>query len=129
MSEAALRLITVKTASWILMRRVRCSISAPLIEMVGDDQGVTGVVLAACGAGAGHLPDGAAPLQLKLGQVALEPGAREKPRVEPTQRQVDDRRQVRVVAAHPVAECRCGERECSEEAQRAGQRRTGVGQR
>src|ERR1700760_2572208 len=97
--------------------------SPPLVEVVRDDQRVTGVVLAAVHARTGHLADGAPPLQLELGQIALESGAGEKSRVKPAQREVEDRGQVRIVATVPFAERVFGEREGSEESERAGQRR------
>src|SRR3984885_6568905 len=128
MTAPATTLTTANTSSWILIRLVSMT-SAPLIEVIGDNQRVAGVVRAARGARAGHLADGAAPLQLELGQVALEPGTGEKGCVQPAQRQVDDGRQVRVVAAHPFAECARGEWEGSVEIQGAGQRRPSIRQR
>src|ERR1700749_62953 len=98
--------------------------SPPLVEVVRDDQRVTGVVLAAVHARTGHLADGAPPLQLQLGQIALESGAGEKSRVEPAQREIEDRGQVRIVTAIPLAERVLGEREGSEEPERASQRRS-----
>src|ERR1700734_3735283 len=97
--------------------------SPPLIEVVRDDQRVAGVVLAAVHARTGHLADGAPPLQLQLGQIALKSGAGEKSRVEPAQREIEDRGQVRIVTAVPFAECVLGEWEGSVEPQRASQRR------
>src|ERR1700722_18370873 len=103
--------------------------SPPLIEVVRDDQRVAGVVLAAVHARTRHLADGAPPLQLQLGQIALKTGAGEETRVEPAQREVEDGGQVRVVTAVPFAERVLGEGEGSEESERACQRRTRVGQR
>src|ERR1700739_2657097 len=88
---------TTNSVSFIKMRRCRRMLGA-LIEVVGDDQRVAG------GGRAGQLPDGAAPLQLQLGEVALPAGAGEQGRVNSTQGEIDDRGQVGVVAAHPVAQ-------------------------
>src|ERR1700761_2088564 len=103
--------------------------SPPLVEVVRDDQRVTGVVLAAVHARTGHLADGAPPLQLQLGQIAFESGTGEKTRVEPAQREVEDRGQVRIVTAVPLAERVFGERKSSEKSERAGQRRPRISQR
>src|ERR1700721_1862260 len=114
MMAPAIKLTAANTHSWVLVRFVN-TMSRPLVEVVRDDQRVAGVVLAAAHAWTRHLADGAAPLQLELGQIALKAGAGEKSRVEPAQREVEDRSQVRVVAAVPFAERVFGEREGSEE--------------
>src|ERR1700761_4542099 len=121
MMVPAIKLTAAKTTSWILVR-VDNTMSPPLIEVVRDDQRVAGVVLAAAHAWAGHLADRAAPLQLQLAQIALKPGAGEKSRVEPAHCEVQDRGQVRVVAAVPFAERVLREGEGSEESQRTSKR-------
>src|SRR5262249_47815514 len=62
--------ITAKTDNVIIVRRCK-RISRPLIELVRSNQRV------ARGVGAGHHPEGAAPLHLEFGQIALPPGADE----------------------------------------------------
>src|SRR6201998_1331932 len=103
MMAPAIKLTAAKTTNGVLVRLVH-TMSPPLIEVVRDDQRVAGVVLAAAHAWTGHLADRAAPLQLQLGQIALKPGAGEKSRIKPAHREVEDRGQVRVVAAVPLAE-------------------------
>src|ERR1700733_10688638 len=101
MIVAAVRLITTKTTSWIFVCLVSCITSAPLVEVVGHNQRIAGVVGAATRARAGHLADGAAPLQLQFRQIALEPGAGEQRRVEAAEGQIDDSSQVGVSAGVP----------------------------
>src|ERR1700692_3310285 len=98
MMVPAIKLTAAKTTSWILVR-FDSTVSPPLVEVVGDDARVTGVVVAAVHARTGDLPHGQPPLQLQLGQIALESGAGEKSRVEPAQREVEDCGQVRIVTA------------------------------
>ena len=93
------------------MIRLVIRMSGPLIPAVRNDQRVAGAFGGACGARAGHLADRAAPLHLQPGQIALPPGSGEDALVDPAQRQVDDQRQVGVVAADPVGECLLGKRE------------------
>src|ERR1700712_354449 len=82
---------TMKMVNWIQIRLVRC-MSRPLVVVVGHDQRIGG------GLGAGHLADGAPPLHLELGQVALPPGAGQEGGVQPAQGEVDDCGEVGVVA-------------------------------
>src|SRR5215510_9739354 len=74
----------------------------PLIPAVRNGQRVSRIERAAGGARAGELTDGAAPLQLKLGQIALPPGAGENGGVDAAEREVDDRRQVGIVTPLPL---------------------------
>src|ERR1700736_2273800 len=94
---------TAKMAIWIRICLVKI-MSGPLIPVIRRGQRVARGVLVARGAWAWHLADGAAPLQLQPGQVALPPRSGEEAGVDPAQGQVDDQRQVGVVTAHPVGE-------------------------
>src|SRR5258708_5271358 len=114
--------MTVNTATWMRMRLLT-RMSGALVKVVGSNEWI------AAGVGAGQLTDRAAPLKLQLGQVALPPGSGEERRVEAAQREVDDGRQVAIVAAHPVFQRLVRKRKGSQQAQRPGQRRTRVGQR
>src|SRR5829696_374412 len=122
MNAPATTAMTVNTASWMRIR-LGTRMSGPLVKVVGGDERI------AAGVGAGHLADGAAPLHFHCGQLALEPCSGEERRVEAAQREVDDGRQVAVVPAHPVLQRFVRERIRRKDAQRTGQRRTGVGQR
>src|SRR5712672_920207 len=93
----------------------------PLVPAVRNGQRIAAHVGGARGARAGVLADGTAPLQLYLGQMALEPGAGEYSLVDPAEREVDDRRQVGVVAALKVLEGFVRKREGEKEAERSGQ--------
>src|SRR3981081_1470395 len=74
----------------------------PLVPAARDGQRAAGAVRrAAPGARAGELADGAAPLQLQPGQIALPPGAGEDRGVDAAEREVDDRRQVGVITPLP----------------------------
>src|SRR3981189_1355609 len=97
MISAAVTVMTTKTASWMPVFFLMCSagMSGPLVEGIGSTQRV------ARGVGAGQLAYGAAPLQLKLGQVAFEAGAGEERRVQPAQREVENCVRVGEVAAEP----------------------------
>src|ERR1700728_2052780 len=90
----ATRAIMATMANWITIRRVS-RMSRPLVEVVGDDQRVSG------GVWARQLADGAAPLQLKLGRVA-SPARADQQLVEAAQRQVEDAGRVAVIAANPI---------------------------
>src|SRR4051794_19190529 len=116
-----------KMAIWMRICRVRI-MSGPLVESVGSYQGVACGARTAGVARARELADGAAPLQFQPGQVAFPPRSGEDSLVDAAQREVKEQRQVRVVAAHPVGQRLLRERESRQEAQRAGQRRTSVGQ-
>src|ERR1700730_17779714 len=111
---------TTNSASLIKMARCRRMLGA-LIEVVGDDQRVAG------GGRAGQLPDGAAPLQLQLGEGAVPAGAGEQRCVDSAQRELDDRGQVGVVAAEPFAQGFVGPRIGGQQTQRTGEVRSGVG--
>src|SRR5882757_1462404 len=97
MTDTAISVPTVKIAICETTRLGRYMLG-PLVEVVGHDQRVH------CGVRTGELPDGPSPLQFELGEVALPPGSGEERRVEPAQREVDDRGEVRVVAAIPLGE-------------------------
>src|SRR5258708_35825236 len=84
-----------KMASWIRIRRVRCMLR-PVIQVVGNDKGIPRRVRA------GQLSDGAAPLHLQFGEVSLPTSTGEERGVEPTQGQIDDRGEIRVVTTEPV---------------------------
>src|SRR5256885_11316237 len=125
MTPSAVSAIAMKIAIWMRIRRVK-TMSGPLIQVVRSDQGVAGGARAARHAWARELADGPAPLQLQPGQIAFPPRSGEDSLVDPAQRKVKDQRQVGVVAAHPVGQRLLGERECGQEAQRTGQRRTRI---
>src|SRR6516165_9371200 len=93
----------------------------PLAPAVRNGQRIASDVRGACGARAGVLADGAAPLQFQLGQMALEPGAGEYPLVDSAEREVDDRGQVGVVAALKLFEGFIRKREGEKQAERSGQ--------
>src|ERR1700761_6022443 len=76
----------------------------PLIPVIGNRERITRVERAAGQARAGVLADGAAPLQLQLGQIARPLRASEYSGVDAAERQVDDPRQVVVLTAHEVLE-------------------------
>src|ERR1700674_2287005 len=101
----------------------------PLVPAVRDGQRVARVERATGGARAGVLADGATPLQLQLGQVALPLGAGEESRVDAAEREVDDRRQVGVVTALPFLDGLVRKWEGGNQAERSRQARAGVGQR
>ena len=61
---------TMKIANWIRTRLDNGGMSAPLIPVIRSDKRIAG------GVRARHLADRAAPLQLQLRQIALEPRAR-----------------------------------------------------
>src|SRR5712671_5034335 len=103
-TDTATSVPTVKIAICETTRLGRCMLG-PLIEVVRHDKRIHR------GVGAGELPDGPSPLQFELGEVALPPGAGEEGRVEPAQREVDDRGEVGVVAAIPLGERVLRERE------------------
>src|ERR1700749_1257646 len=102
---------------------------APLVEAVGNGQRIAPHRGGTRGARAGVLTDGAAPLQLDLGQMALPAGAGEYSLVESAQRQVDDRCQIGVIAALKVLEGFVGKREGGQQTQRACQAGASVGER
>src|ERR1700687_2710772 len=101
----------------------------PLVPAVRDGQRISRGVREASGARAGVLADGAAPLQLYLGEVALPPGAGEYSLVDSAEREVDDRCQVGVVAALKVLECLVRKWEGGNQAERSCQAGAGVGER
>src|SRR5271163_854410 len=101
----------------------------PLVPAVRDGQRIATGVREASDARAGVLADGAAPLQLYLGEVALKPGAGEYSLVDSAEREVDDRRQVGVVAALKVLECFVRKWESENKAERSCQAGAGVGER
>src|SRR6516165_6985061 len=101
----------------------------PLVPAVRNGQRIASDVRGACGARAGVLADCAAPLQFQLGQMALEPGAGEYSLVDSAEREVDNRRQVGVVAALKVLEGFVRKREGGDQAERSGQAGPGVGER
>src|SRR5262245_48878864 len=86
-----------KTASCTLIVLVRFTLRS-LVPAIRDDQRIARRVWA------GHLADGAPPLHLQFSQVALPPSPGEQPGIEAAERQVEDGRQVAVVAAAPLAE-------------------------
>src|ERR1700739_2310518 len=122
MIAPATRAMIAQSTSWILIRLSKY-MSGRLVEVVGNDKGI------ARGVGAWRLPDGAAPLQLQFGEVALPPSAGEQRRVQAAQREVDDERQVRIVAAKRLGDGFLIEREGGQQAQRPGHCGTSVGQR
>src|ERR1700757_3646575 len=93
----------------------------PLVPVVRSGQRIAAHVRGARGARAGVLADGTAPLQFQLGQMGLEPGAGEYSLVDSAEREVDDRRQVGVVAALKVLEGFVRKREGGKQAERSGQ--------
>src|SRR5271168_5287864 len=102
---------------------------APLVPAVRNRERIPPDGWGACDARAGVLADGAAPLQLYLGEVALPPGAGEYSLVDSAEREVDDRRQVGVVAALKVLECFVRKWESENKAERSCQAGAGVGER
>src|SRR6478735_7312947 len=105
-----------KIASWITICLVT-RMSWPLIPVVRRDQRVAARWRDVLVARAGRLPDCSAPLQLQPRQIALIPGPGEEALVNPTQRQVDNQRQVGVIAAQPVGQRLLREGERRQEAQ------------
>src|ERR1700730_4231801 len=101
----------------------------PLVQAVRDGQRIASDGWGACGARAGVLADGSAPLQLYLGQMALKPGAGEYSLVDAAEREVDDRGQIGVVAALEVLERFVREWEGGQQGQRSCQAGSGVGER
>src|SRR6185437_10786491 len=100
---------TTNTASWIRMCLVITS--RPLIPAVWNGQRVAG------GVGAGELSDGASPLQLQFGEVALPARAGENSLVDPAEGEVEDGCEVGVVAADPVLHRLVGPGICRQQTQ------------
>src|SRR5258705_5910511 len=102
----------------------------PLGPVVRNAQRVAGAVRRATpGARAGELADGAAPLQLQPGQIALPPGAGEDGCVDAAEREVDDRRQVGEITPLPLFDGFVRKWEGGNPAQRPCQARARVGER
>src|ERR1700704_4568180 len=102
----------------------------PLVPAIRNGQRVAGAVRrAAPGARAGELADGAAPLQLQPGQIALPPGAGEESCIDAAEREVDDRRQVGVITPLPFFDGFVRKWESENPAERSCQARAGVGER
>src|SRR3984893_12969151 len=101
-----------------------------LVPAVRNGQRVAGAVRrAAPGAWAGELADGAAPLQLQPGQIALPPGAGEDGCVDAAEREVDERRPGGVITPLPFFDGFVREREGENAAERSCQARARVGER
>src|SRR5215469_889524 len=101
----------------------------PLIEPVWDGQRIAPDVWGTCDARAGVLADGTAPLQLYLGQMTLKSSAGEYSLIDSAEREVDDRRQVGVVAALKLFKGFVRKWEGEKEAERSCQGGAGVGER
>src|SRR4051812_3315938 len=122
MKAPATTAMTANTPSLTRIDLGRC-MSAPLVEVVRSNQWV------ARGVRAGHLPDGATPLQLKFRQIALESRSSEEGAVQAAQRQIDDDAQVGVVATNPFLQRFVRERIRRKQTQRPSEGRASVGQR
>src|ERR1700691_1075685 len=102
---------------------------APLVPAIRNRERIPPDGRGACDARAGVLADGAAPLQLYLGEVALESGAGEYSLVDSAEGEVDDRTQRDVFTAHKVFVGFVREGEGGNQAERSGQAGAGVGER
>src|ERR1700716_1913741 len=110
MIAPATKATTANSVNWSLTRRCKRMLG-PMVGVVGGDQRVAG------GVGAGHHTDGASPLHLEFGQLALEPGPGQETGVKPAQGQVGDGGEIGVVPAHPSGALLCYPGEGCQEAQ------------